>query len=254
LFLPPLTDTVTFHRATKRASIDPKYYRSTIDKKNGTDAVNTVIEYSGNDVVTMYSARPLATDAISEWTIDITKMNERAWLVCGLIGDISNQLTASLESNASSTAPLGNTKDTPITTFAHDTCYGWGSDEYRISAGKVHQSVDIGWRGWRHGDRGCFTYNPFTRKLSLRHRHALVTSLGKSKHAPKQTKLVYTALEMDVGELLGGVYLFVNTNKPCNLTFTSGTIEETVGDDIKEVVAAPAATSVTQAGSAGSSS
>jgi hypothetical protein len=175
-------------------------------------------------------------------------MNERAWLVCGLIGDISNQpnLTSSLEANASSTSS-GYGKDTPITTFAHHTCYGWGSDEYRISAGKVHQSVDIGWRGWRHGDRGIFSYDPFTHKLSLRHQHALVSSLGKSRHAPKQTKLVYTALEMDVGEFPGGAYIFVNTNKPCKLTFTSGRVKETVLDSIKETVAAPAATTDTQA-------
>jgi hypothetical protein len=168
-------------RARSTRKPDPKYFLW-----NETET-RSIIQYHGHDCTSMISSLPLSTISASSWTVEILKT--RGWLVMGIIG---------------SDKPL------PLLSYKEKTCWGWGSDEFRIAGGDIHQS-DTAWKGWQVGDEGTFTYDPPVRKLRLHY-----TSSKGSLLKQAQSEQGQQVFEMDLDDI-AEPSIYVNVNRPCRI-------------------------------------
>eukprot|EP01036_Dinobryon_divergens_P028881 gene28881-37894_t len=109
------------------------------------DAATYTLRYnSGSGYPNAVLNQPLPSDKISKWRVEVTQPG--GWIVIGLIGKVNGVFP---------------------TSYGGSSCYGWGSSNYVYIAGS-NQSSRGGWTAWTNGDAGEFTYDPFSRTLTLR--------------------------------------------------------------------------------------
>ena len=111
------------------------------------DPATFTLRYNGDDGSYLNAVlnQPLPSDKISKWRVKVT-LPGSCWIVIGLIGKVNGVFP---------------------TSYGGSSCYGWGYSGDVYVAG-ANQTSRGGWTGWTNGDAGVFTYDPFSRTLTLR--------------------------------------------------------------------------------------